>query len=327
MIATYWIDIFIIGFLALISIDGYRRGFLQVAMELLSAGLAFLISGFLGNPLNPYIGQLAPVPALLQRSITITVLWFVLQWIFNIGIGYGHKYIPELIRNSKANQIAGIIPSMAKGIVMIAIILTLLVTLPLQANIKQAIVGSTIGKPMVGATQEFQKQLLARYRDELNETVTFLTSTPFSPKKALPGQKIDLKFKTTDVTVDAPSEQLMLDLVNRERVKVGLQPLAADKKLQEAARAHARDMFAKGYFAHDNPDGEDPFERLQRFNITYLAAGENLALAPSVELAHIGLMNSPEHKDNILYTEFGRLGVGVIDGGIYGKMFVQEFSD
>jgi uncharacterized protein YkwD len=61
--------------------------------------------------------------------------------------------------------------------------------------------------------------------------------------------------------------------------------------------------------------------------INYSAAGENLALAPTTEFAHDGLMNSPGHRANILNGQFRRVGIGVMDGGIYGKMFVQEFTN
>jgi uncharacterized protein YkwD len=62
-------------------------------------------------------------------------------------------------------------------------------------------------------------------------------------------------------------------------------------------------------------------------NIAFNFAGENLALAPSVDLAMKGLMQSLGHKENILSKDFQKLGVGVIDGGIYGEMFCQEFTD
>jgi uncharacterized protein YkwD len=76
-----------------------------------------------------------------------------------------------------------------------------------------------------------------------------------------------------------------------------------------------------------NPDGKDPFARMEDAGIKFLVAGENLALAPNVDLAHEGLMNSPGHRANILTAEFGKVGIGCIDGGQYGKMFSQEFTD
>jgi uncharacterized protein YkwD len=74
-------------------------------------------------------------------------------------------------------------------------------------------------------------------------------------------------------------------------------------------------------------EGEDVGNRLVESGVEFIIAGENLALAPSLELAHDGLMQSLGHRENILASEFGRVGIGVIDGGIYGKMIVEVFAD
>ena len=52
-----------------------------------------------------------------------------------------------------------------------------------------------------------------------------------------------------------------------------------------------------------------------------------MALAPNVDRAHTGLMNSEGHKRNILDPAFGKIGIGVVDGGVYGKMFTQVFTE
>jgi uncharacterized protein YkwD len=119
----------------------------------------------------------------------------------------------------------------------------------------------------------------------------------------------------------------MLDLVNGERVKAGLQPLAPDAELTEVARKHSADMFARGYFSHYSPEGRSPFDRMREARVTYLTAGENLALAPTLTIAHNGLMNSPGHRANILRGQFGRVGIGVMDGGWRGLMISQEFRN
>jgi uncharacterized protein YkwD len=62
-------------------------------------------------------------------------------------------------------------------------------------------------------------------------------------------------------------------------------------------------------------------------NVRFLTAGENLALAPTLSVAHTGLMNSPGHRANILRREFGRVGIGVMDGGMRGLMVSQEFRN
>jgi uncharacterized protein YkwD len=119
----------------------------------------------------------------------------------------------------------------------------------------------------------------------------------------------------------------MLVMVNEERSKEGLKPVKADPEMAEVARKHSKDMFARGYFSHVTPDGKDPFDRMRADGVKFLTAGENLALAQTLSIAHKGLMNSPGHRANILKPTFGRLGIGVLDGGIYGLMITQNFRN
>jgi uncharacterized protein YkwD len=122
-------------------------------------------------------------------------------------------------------------------------------------------------------------------------------------------------------------EAQMLEMVNEERRAAGLKPVVPDPELTEVARAHSADMFARGYFAHVTPEGQSPFDRMTHAGVTFRTAGENLALAPTLKIAHTGLMNSPGHRANILRPEFGRLGIGIVDGGYRGIMVSQEFRN
>ncbi len=120
-------------------------------------------------------------------------------------------------------------------------------------------------------------------------------------------------------------EQRMLNLVNSERAKNGLAPLKANTKLTEVARLKARDMIDRNYFSHTSPTYGSPFDMMRSFGVSYRTAGENLAGAPAVDVAHINLMNSPGHRANILNAGFKEAGIGILNGGPYGKMFVQMF--
>jgi uncharacterized protein YkwD len=119
----------------------------------------------------------------------------------------------------------------------------------------------------------------------------------------------------------------MLVLVNQERAKAGLKPLVMDPELTQVARQHSADMFARGYFSHYTPEGLSPFDRMHKAGVNFRTAGENLALAPTLTIAHNGLMNSPGHRANILRPQFGRVGIGIMDGGARGLMISQEFRD
>ncbi len=66
---------------------------------------------------------------------------------------------------------------------------------------------------------------------------------------------------------------------------------------------------------------------MREANVRFLTAGENLALAQSLQIAHTGLMNSPGHCANILQRDFGRGGIGIRDGGMHGLMVTQDFRN
>jgi uncharacterized protein YkwD len=119
----------------------------------------------------------------------------------------------------------------------------------------------------------------------------------------------------------------MLSWVNAERIKAGLNTVKADPELTKVARKHSVDMFQKGYFSHVSLTGTGPFDRMRADGVKFTNAGENIALAPTLDIAHSGLMHSPGHRANILRPEFGRLGIGIVDGGKYGFMISQEFRN
>lgn len=141
------------------------------------------------------------------------------------------------------------------------------------------------------------------------------------------GESVELPFKVAEARPRPDLEAAMLELINRERAENNLPPLAADPEMTEVARRHSADMFARGYFSHDTPENKNPFDRMREANVKYRTAGENLALAPTLEIAHRGLMNSPGHRANILRGSFGRVGIGILDGGRRGLMISQEFRN
>lgn len=129
------------------------------------------------------------------------------------------------------------------------------------------------------------------------------------------------------LTPDPQGEAQLFALVNQERQRAGLPPLAWDPEMAAIARQHAAEMFELGYFAHDSPTTGSPFDRMARAGIGFTAAGENLAFAPTIDVAHRGLMNSPGHRANILSPEFGRVGIGIVRSREFGHMVVQDFRN
>ena len=153
-----------------------------------------------------------------------------------------------------------------------------------------------------------------------NNTLTFIGTIRDE------GQTL-LGFKTNQFQIDEVAEEEMLDLLNAERIKRGISPLRVDILIRNVSRAHSMDMLQQGYFAHEDLSGKTPSERMADAGVEFTVGGENLALAPTYELAHLGLMNSQGHRENILNTEYTRVGIGILDAGIYGTLITQSFAN
>jgi len=122
------------------------------------------------------------------------------------------------------------------------------------------------------------------------------------------------------------SEYHLLELVNKERKKAGLSLFVMDSLLQKVARAHSADMVKKDFFSHKNPDGQNPFDRMKKAGVVFMAAAENIAYNASVVEIHKALMKSPGHRANIMNSKLGRIGIGLVPFK-YGLMATQVFKN
>jgi uncharacterized protein YkwD len=117
----------------------------------------------------------------------------------------------------------------------------------------------------------------------------------------------------------------VLSLVNQERAKVGCSPLRPDTGLATLAANFSRDMAARGFFDHTDPDGATPWDRAAKAGIKNLG-GENIARGQADAQAVMDAwMKSEGHRKNILNCEYTTLGVGVhvADGGPW---WTQDFG-
>jgi uncharacterized protein YkwD len=193
--------------------------------------------------------------------------------------------------------------------------------LPLGDTFARSARDSLLARPLAPPADWLQQHLASVFEPAWTEAMRRTTVQPGTR------ERLELPFSVKDAPDRPGLEAQMLVLVNLARVEHGLNPVSADPEATEVARAHSRDMLAQGYFSHASPQGQDPFDRMRLGGLSYRAAGENLALAPNVAQSHQGLMKSPAHRANILRPAFGRLGIGIADGGRHGSMVTQKFRD
>lgn len=128
---------------------------------------------------------------------------------------------------------------------------------------------------------------------------------------------------------DIHLEQL-LAAVNTKREAAGLAALRFNDSLAAAAAEKAKDMFAKGYWAHQAPDGKSPWDFVTASGYRYAIAGENLAKNFSTSSAVVDAwMASQTHRENILKPQYKDIGFAIVNGVLAGEettLVVQMFG-
>jgi uncharacterized YkwD family protein len=125
--------------------------------------------------------------------------------------------------------------------------------------------------------------------------------------------------------VMSSDEARILQLVNAERAKAGAKALSSNSDCTKLARMKSQDMVNKNYFSHQSPTYGSPFDMLKSNNVSYMYAGENIAMNQTVDAAFKAWMNSEGHRKNIMNPNFTELGVGIAPKGNGSYIYTQLF--
>ncbi len=315
------VDALLVGIVLLGAWGGWRRGFVAGALQLLALAASVVVA-FVGYQpaaawLRPYLPGYeewaVPAAFLLVFGLAYVVLGALARALI--------RATPAATHRNPVNHLLGLLPGAVNGLITATVAAVLLLTMPpfdvFIGITRESALAERLAQPAEWAESQLEPVFEAPIRRALQELLVPTESKAF----------VDLRFKVSDARERPDLEAKMLALLNAERTMLGLKPLAADPELTKVARAHSRDMFARGYVSHSTPEHVDPFDRMREAHVRFLTAGENLALAPDLRQAHDGLMKSPGHRANILRPQFGRVGIGVLDGGRHGLMVTQNFRN
>ena len=133
-----------------------------------------------------------------------------------------------------------------------------------------------------------------------------------SPVRTQTSQSATLAY-ATEMSVSG-----LLSATNQERANNGLGPLSLNSTLNSSAQSKANDMVNRDYWAHNTPDGQEPWVFFDAAGYQYQKAGENLAYGFASSSATVtGWMNSPSHRANMLDSGYTEVGFGFTNGANY----------
>jgi uncharacterized protein YkwD len=324
-----WLDIAIVIVLCYYAIRGYHEGIITIIIQLAGYVVSFILALRFGGLGASIIAHFLPnqIPQSYEDSVGIVLILIICMVVYYFIAPLVLHMIPPFITHNIANRIVGVAGSTAKGILVLSIGLYLASILPLPQNIQGTIKNSRIATVMTDTTSSVEQNIGGNITNQITNSVKELTLIPNNVQQTTIGsqQVVNLGFTDTSTAINSSDEITMFNFVNQQRADYGLKPLTMNLKLQVVSENYGKYMFAHGFFGHITPQGQTPLNRVQAANIPFTFIGENIAKAANVQTADTGFMNSPEHRANILNPNYTQIGVGVVNAGSNGEIFVQDF--
>ncbi|MBI5620291.1 CvpA family protein [Candidatus Gottesmanbacteria bacterium] len=318
-----WIDWIIFFVVFYQVIDGWDKGLVSLSSHTLSFMVSLWAAIRYHAAVGGFLVQKFGLPSLWTNVLGYLAIAFPVEMIVNTILESLLGRVPQKIMGSFVNKWFGSVFAVLNALLFLSFLLLIILAIPSRGSVKRDIKNSTLGSRLVLFSERYGGKVKSSLDSITQEALKFVTIKPKSQERL----DLDVAPQESQLTIDASSEAAMVQLVNEERKKLGFSELRLDTSLTNVGRAHSRDMFARRYFSHYSPEGQDVSYRAKQEGVRYSLIGENLAFAPDVTTAHTGFMNSEGHRKNILDPEWTRIGIGVIDGDVYGKMFTQVFAN
>jgi uncharacterized protein YkwD len=313
----------------LIVVHAVRAGgFVPYLTELVAFAGALTVAFFAFGPAGQFIHTRMGVSQSVANFGTFLLVLVLAHAAIQAPVSRVAAWLGSWVRwmSPDSRAVATALPAIGVAAMVSILALSVAVVVPV-GGVKSAVASSIIGSQIVDHTGFVGHPVSQLLAPPPGNPKPILESDPPSN----PGEDafLKLQFPADLVTqLDQAGEARMLVLVNQARNQVGLSPLHSDSLLQQAAREHSADMYKRHYFSHKTPDGKTPYDRLHDLHLNYVTAGENLAFAADVDTAFNSLMQSPDHRANILNPDFRCVGIGAYKGlNGYEEMFTQDFAD
>jgi membrane protein required for colicin V production len=316
------IDFLLGAALALMVLRGWVRGLVREVLDLaglvLGAAIAFRLSIPVGDFLSDRFGFTsewarigAGVALLLGLGVGLAIVARVAGRMMRLpGLGL-------------LNRFGGSAVALGWGVLVAAIVLTIVAALPLPAVHRQ-LAESQVARMIAGPGALPVRFLATVGGEKVASAVALLRSLAGDRRLVVEGEeRIELEpVAPTQVAASPAAAEELYSLLTASRLEAKADPLAWSDELAAVARSHALEMYELGYLSHTSSEGGLP----QRLGQVRLArAEEAIALAATTRAVHRALLDSGPNRATLLATWPDRVGIGVV-AGPFGLVVVEIFG-
>lgn len=320
------VDLVIVGLVVVAAITGWRLGLVGGLVDAFGLIAAIGFSTRFSAQLTNMAGQTIPLsPPLLRpvATLVIILIGFLVAGMIARAIGEITRAIlpMETFAGTMSSLIGAVIGGLKASMLIGFVLQVGTPILPQDSNLYHQIERSRLSSSVISLSQRVQPVIRNSIEPIFSGEARVEPIAEFDGGQRLPIPEPIPLFASPE------AEERMLEFINEERRQAGLPALVMSPLAREVAQQHSNEMFRHGYLSHTNKEGKSPPERLREAGISFTSASENIAFAPSVESAFNALMDNTNQRRNILSDQFRRIGIGIYDGGIWGIMMTQDFTD
>lgn len=317
------LDLLLLVVLVAVVYRGYRRGLIREGVDLLLLVVALLVAFRTAPASEAFFASWTGTSPLIARFLGGFTVFFLIQFV-------GSIVMVRLLRNlgpvRPVDQVAGAVLGLGWFFVGATIFLLVMAAVPTGGTVKRLFDESRAADVVASEGSFAMQTVSALVGDRVLESLVNLNQILDDRQVVISeSETVLLPVLEGELVRDDSSAEEIVDLLNLARVDAGEAPLSWSSTLSDVAAAHAFDMYEGGYFSHISSETGTVADRVTEAGIPYAIVGENLALSPTAQSVHDGLLASPGHRANMLHSDFTRVGVAAIDGPL-GLMVVQVFS-
>lgn len=302
-------------------LHGYRKGAAAVVLEMsgLVAGLLLALLSYV--PAARLLADVFGLPYPLGKPLSFLAVWAAAEIVVPPIFSFLHSRSSTCWSKSSWTKPVGALVAAVEVPVLAMFVLSLLLSFQFPVSVKQKVMLSRSGSALVRSAQTVES-FGARLTGGSDAYESLAFSSPGGS-----GTAVVLWPSTVETFPDTLAEEELFARLNERRQSEGLRPLVMDQSLVAVARRHGDDMFVRGYLSSLTPEGRTPDNRATDSGIAFVRLTESLAHAPDVDLVFRGLTANQEFVSAALSSAHARVGVGVMNAGSRGRMFVLEFAD
>ena len=317
------LDLILFALLIVVLFRGYRRGFLReiadLALLVVGAVVAFRTAG----ASEAFFASWTGASPLVARALGGFSVFFLIQIGGSFLVARSLRLLGPVRRVDRVAGAAVAGVWFVFGAVMFVLVAS---AVPVNGTFDRWLGESRAVEMIVAEDSITKKAVSAVVGDRVLESLVNLNQLIGDRQVVIEGDDL-IEIPVLDGALisseDAANE--IFDLLNLARVDAGEDPLAWSSALTEAAAAHSFEMYENGYFSHVSPLTGLVSDRVEAIGVPFGVVGENLALSPTAQSVHNGLLASPGHRANMLESRFTRVGISAVEGPL-GIMVVQVFT-